>query len=691
MKSFKKFLFLKVLALFVLVSCQKEVVNIVNPTEEAIIKQNSTTATLMSRTATNDGSEDNIIDYANCLEVALPVTVTANGITITIESVEDYSVLEDILDEFTNDDDDVVITYPITVVLADYTEIVLNNQDELEAAIEGCLGENEEDDDIECIDFKYPISFSIYNAEFQVVETKTINNDEELYHFIESLDGPILASLNFPVSLVTATGEIIVVSNNQELDEALTNAIDACDEDDDYDYNDDDSDCTESYVDELLMTCHWVAVSYNGDDQLAGYDVYFKENQRLVVAGNGGEFEGVWSTTQNSNGVSVEISQLGGGTHQDFNGVWSVSNCSEYGRFVFVKDNVEMVMEKECDQTSACTEEEVKNYLDTCVWKVVDFNGSNDLMEYDLAFNLDGGLALTANSQAVEANWSTSLSASNEVEVEFANVAAANIQAINGVWKVYECREDRLKFKNDAGAYFVVERLNCYTQDELLNAASECQWKLHSLIVDGVDFTDNNPLTFNFYQNQFALATNGDSYFYGGLEGDVDANGRLVVLLSLTGNSDVSDYYTVESITDDAIIFKSLNKELKLVRNCDATTDGDVAQIKEWMTSGNWSITYAVEDSVDITGDFDNIDFNFENNTNLVAVNNNDDVTSTLHWEAVRDQSGNLRFVIDYLGTFPYWQMDDDWFITSVTSTRIELHHINDANNTEFVLIFEKQ
>ncbi len=46
--------------------------------------------------------------------------------------------------------------------------------------------------------------------------------------------------------------------------------------------------CTEEQVDAYLMECHWVADSYNGDDQLVGYNIYFNENMDLVVEGNGG-------------------------------------------------------------------------------------------------------------------------------------------------------------------------------------------------------------------------------------------------------------------------------------------------------------------------------------------------------------------------------------------------------------------
>ena len=127
--KFLLFLFLLFLMLFS--ACQEEVVEITEPDNEETIAPNSNLANLMRNVASNDGSRDNIIDYANCLEVVLPVTVTANGVTITIESITDYDALESILDAFTNDDDDVEIAFPIAVIFNDYSELVINNQDRI--------------------------------------------------------------------------------------------------------------------------------------------------------------------------------------------------------------------------------------------------------------------------------------------------------------------------------------------------------------------------------------------------------------------------------------------------------------------------------------------------------------------------------------------------------------------------------
>ncbi|NNL78877.1 MAG: hypothetical protein HKO67_00170 [Flavobacteriaceae bacterium] len=135
------------LSLFALISfqsCQNEVLEETQNQEETI-NAGSEVASLMRSTAANSGTMDNILDGTDCFSINLPVTIIANGITITIDSLEDLEVLEEIFDEFQDDDDILEFLFPITIVLNDYTEITIENEDELEAFIEECT---EVEDDV---------------------------------------------------------------------------------------------------------------------------------------------------------------------------------------------------------------------------------------------------------------------------------------------------------------------------------------------------------------------------------------------------------------------------------------------------------------------------------------------------------------------------------------------------------------
>ena len=188
MKIFKPILIVLLGFLLTITSCRTEDDLIIDPPIEAAITANSYVANLISRTTSNDGSMDNIIDNASCFSVELPVIVTVNDIEIEINNNAGYQDIEDIIDLFDDDIDSIIISYPITVVLTDFSTEILYSDSELAVLSTNCNGENEDDDDIECIDFQYPISASVFNEDAELIETIIIINDNSMYDFIDDLD-----------------------------------------------------------------------------------------------------------------------------------------------------------------------------------------------------------------------------------------------------------------------------------------------------------------------------------------------------------------------------------------------------------------------------------------------------------------------------------------------------------------------
>ena len=356
--NFKKILFLPLLFLMLFSSCQDEVTEITEPTNEETITANSSLATLMRNTTSNDGSQDNILDYANCLEVELPVTVIIDGVEIIIDSEDDFDVIEEIFDEFDNDEDTLDFVFPITIISSDYTVIVIENEAALEELALECHDENEDDDDIECIDFQYPISISIYNTDFEVIDTITINDDEALYNFIENLEGGVLASLNFPITMVLANGDTVVVENNTELEAAIIDAEDDCDEDDDYDWNDDDIEDCDTNLDGLeayLLECGLEAYILDNNNVVDVNYLMFDQGGVVIVNGTPAVTEtATWSLSESNEGYVLAIDGLV--TFNLVNGDWFLLGC-ERDEFIFTQEmnsgNVRtMELEQECNQNN---------------------------------------------------------------------------------------------------------------------------------------------------------------------------------------------------------------------------------------------------------------------------------------------------------------------------------------------------
>lgn len=281
---------------------------IIEPANEQTLRSDDQVVALMRNTVQNDGSADNILDKSSCTNIVLPVTVVVSGIQITINSEDDLEIIEKMFDEFDDDDDELSFLFPITVTLPDHSELVINDEDQLEDLIEDCV-ENGDDDDIECVDFEYPFSVSVFNTNSQVAEVITFGNDKELYRFLENLEEEDVVEINYPVTLILSDGTRVTANNNNQLEEIIEDAADDCDEDDDNDYNDDDVD--DSGLVAVITDGQWI-ISYffDGQDETAifsGYTFTFNEDGTATATNGTVEVQGTWESDGDSGKLELEL------------------------------------------------------------------------------------------------------------------------------------------------------------------------------------------------------------------------------------------------------------------------------------------------------------------------------------------------------------------------------------------------
>ena len=316
-------------------SCREEVTIDITGTNEPVIKANTALAGLMQRTSLKDGSKDNIIDNANCFSIKLPVTVIANGEEITVTIEDDYDLIEDIFDEFEDDSDEIEIIFPVTLIFNNFNEMEITNQSDFNNFRNGCNGENEHDEDIECLDFKYPINASIYNTSTEQTNRIEINNDKEMHDFIEELDEDDVANITFPVMVTLFDGTEITITSLGQLENVIESAEDDCDEDDDYDYNDDDCmHCTEEQILDVLTNCSdWKVdkLKLNDNELQENYEDYiynFGNDSTITVQNGTTTFNGTWSSSGMGNNiiVTIDISDL-----SDFNASWRLHEIEQSG------------------------------------------------------------------------------------------------------------------------------------------------------------------------------------------------------------------------------------------------------------------------------------------------------------------------------------------------------------------------
>lgn len=348
---YKRFIIL-ICFVSVLFSCRQE--TIFPDEQESAITQMSEIATLIERISLNDGSSDNIIDGANCITIEFPYSVTINGELVNIQNEDDYDDIEDILQESIINE--ILINFPITIRNANQTTTIIANQTEFDILSDMCNGENEVDDDIECLDFVYPITFSIFNTVTEQISTIIVQNDNQLYNVIEMLDENEIANVQFPISLIFSDGSSTTVDNLDELESLIDNSQDSCDEDDDFDYEDDNcQNCDLTELENVLIGCtNWFVddFKFNGDhtEDFEDFSFDFLINNELSITNEAGvTFMGNWYVTAVNDEIKLTFLIL---DFPEFNLIWDlddiqIKESESKIKLKFDKDN-HLRFENEC-------------------------------------------------------------------------------------------------------------------------------------------------------------------------------------------------------------------------------------------------------------------------------------------------------------------------------------------------------
>ncbi|MUH35708.1 hypothetical protein D9O36_07645 [Zobellia amurskyensis] len=441
-KCFKFSLVAFLLALLMaLTSCQDE-----EPFEETIdvektLSFDSAALELMKETVSNDGSYDNIVDGASCFDIQFPYEVVVNEEKLTVDSMGSLQILEETLDAFEDYESSMDVVFPVTITMADYTEVAISTKEELEKVASQCV-EGGSDADIECIDLVYPATVFTYNPNFQQTASVVVEHDAELRRFFAGLEDTDLVSFDFPITLKYIDSTEVTASTNTELADILNQAKEACDEDDDNDYNDDDF--TQEQLDSVLVECPWNLIqvqrkSENESEQYINYAFSFEEGGKVISYGKSGyKTEGEWSTSVVDYRVVLTLNFK---SAEQFNNTWKVYEIKEGKIKMFVQDDF-LTLEKNCGyEPEVCEAKSIQDRLSLCSWRMSDEKGeffedlSIDFGEQRMLVYDSNGEVLDEGSWMVEGN----LLAFSGLSKSLANYI--------GNWQVLECGEEYMKIQ----------------------------------------------------------------------------------------------------------------------------------------------------------------------------------------------------------------------------------------------------
>ncbi|SEG45137.1 hypothetical protein [Flavobacterium urumqiense] len=225
MKKLKTITGIALIAIFGFTSCQSEIDDVQgeNPNTNAA---NSTTANNLKRTSMYDGSFDDFLDGSSCSSIVLPAIAKVNGVQVSILSQLDYQQVISILGQYNNNQDTVVLQFPLKVRLSNYTEVTVTNQTEYNAILNACTSaEASGQDAISSVNINFPITILTYNVSLVQTGSVVITSKQQLYTYMSNVSSTELFSVNYPISATIADGTKMTISSDAELQAAITASL----------------------------------------------------------------------------------------------------------------------------------------------------------------------------------------------------------------------------------------------------------------------------------------------------------------------------------------------------------------------------------------------------------------------------------------------------------------------------------
>lgn len=206
--------------LIIVCSCQKEELTIVQGNQETSFLADAQLTRLMQSVASHDGSFDDIVDQSHCFSINFPYEILLNGKTHIIQSVDDLLAIDA--------SDTVEPVFPLTITYANYIETEVVTPKIFENNIVQCLNGFLYDEVINCVDFSYPVSISLYYQDNSEYETVVFSNDKETFLGIDLFESGTLATINYPIQVQMIDGSQIDIESNDELKLRILQMIPVC-------------------------------------------------------------------------------------------------------------------------------------------------------------------------------------------------------------------------------------------------------------------------------------------------------------------------------------------------------------------------------------------------------------------------------------------------------------------------------
>lgn len=259
-KTFLRTLIVLFCTSLIFISCDEEKSVLPQNSKKERLKTAVKTATRnASRTpsTSNENSDEAFINSIDCFNIVYPFTYIVDTVETTVNTEEEEIDFYDSLSET----DSPELKFPVTIEYNDATQLVINNEEELNTEYDACFESSD------CFSINYPVTFTDGTTE------TVLNSETELSQYLSALPETADANFVYPISITNANGVIETINNDDEFDAAY----EAC-----YDFNDceiEDFSCFELDFPITAISSSGVDIVINNDEELEDYFIGLKETE----------------------------------------------------------------------------------------------------------------------------------------------------------------------------------------------------------------------------------------------------------------------------------------------------------------------------------------------------------------------------------------------------------------------------
>lgn len=286
-------------------SCQDEEETQSIDTSQSLTKD-APLSVLSRRVTQNPTNFDNILDGTASFSVVLPVSITVNSQYVHVASVDDFAYVKSIKNMSATDDDIVHFSFPITIKLPNYSELVIQSAEQFNEYLASC-GSDSNYHEISCVGFKYPVQVKLYNTSTQIALSKKLYNNSEFYNFTNSLNSNEIFSFSYPIEVKSPDGTYSVMNRNNDLQSFIESNINVC-----------ESSSNQQTLSEQIVQGTWKVSLFmdEGHDEtyeFNGYTFVFNVNGTTIATKNSINTNGTWEAYPHDGNTKLEIEYQGGG------------------------------------------------------------------------------------------------------------------------------------------------------------------------------------------------------------------------------------------------------------------------------------------------------------------------------------------------------------------------------------------